>query len=47
MSLYFVFQTVENNKNKKSANFQGDTIILYGFIQIFVYTTNHHLKPSN
>lgn len=33
--LYFVFLTVEINKNKKSANFQGDILSFCGFIQIF------------
>ena len=44
MSLYFALQTVENNKNKKSVKFQGDMLNFYDFIQVFVFTTNHHLK---
>ena len=24
--------------------FQGDILIFYDFIQVFVFTTNHHLK---
>ena len=36
MSLYFVVLTVENNKNKKSVKFQGDTLHFYDFIQVFV-----------
>ena len=35
---------MENNKNKKSVKFQGDTLNFYDFIQVFVFTTNHHLK---
>ena len=35
---------MENNKIKKSVKFQGDTLNFYGFIQVFVFTTNHHLK---
>ena len=44
MSLYFSLQSVENNKNKKSVKFQGDMLNFCDFIQIFVFTTNHHLK---
>ena len=44
MSLYFALQTVENNKNKKSMKFQGDMLNFYDFIQVFVFTTNHHLN---
>ena len=50
MSLYFALQTVENNKHKKSVKFQGDMLNFCDFIQVFVYTTNHHLncwKMSN
>ena len=35
---------MENNKNKKSVKFQGDMLNFCDFIQIFVFTTNHHLK---
>ena len=35
---------MENKKNKKSVKFQGDTLNFYDFIQVFVFTTNHHLK---
>ena len=45
MSLYFALLTVENNKNKKSVKFQGDMLNFCDFIQDFVFTTNHHLKP--
>ena len=44
MSLYFALETVENNKNKKSVKFQGDMLNFYDFIQVYVFTTNHHLK---
>ena len=44
MSLYFALQTVENNKNKKSVKFQGDMLNFCDFIQVFVFTRNHHLK---
>ena len=27
-----------------SFKFQGDMLIFYDFIQVFVFTTNHHLK---
>ena len=37
---------MENNKNKKSVKFQGDMLNFCDFIQIFVFTTNHHLKRS-
>ena len=37
---------MENNKNKKSVKFQGDTLNFYDFIQVFVFTTNHHLKEE-
>ena len=46
MSLYFALLTVENNKNKKSAKFQGDVLNFYDFIQVFVFTTNHHLNTQ-
>ena len=45
MSLYFALQTVENNKNKKSVKFQEDMLNFCDFIQVYVFTTNHHLKP--
>ena len=38
---------MENNKNKKSVKFQGDMLNFYDFIQVFVFTTNHHLKCYN
>ena len=44
MSLYFALLTVENNKNKKSVKFQGDMLNFCDFIQVFVFTRNHHLK---
>ena len=44
MSLYFAVLTVENNKNKKSVKFQGDMLNFCDFIQVFVFTRNHHLK---
>ena len=35
---------MENNKNKKSVKFQGDTLNFCDFIHVFVFTPNHHLK---
>ena len=35
---------MENNKNKKSVKLQGETLNFYDFIQVFVFTRNHHLK---
>ena len=35
---------MENDKNKKSVKFQGDMLNFCDFIQVFVFTTNHHLK---
>ena len=35
---------MENNKNKKSVKFQGDMLNFCDFIQVFVFTPNHHLK---
>ena len=35
---------MENNKNKKSVKFQGDMLNFCDLIQVFVFTTNHHLK---
>ena len=37
---------MENNKNKKSVKFQGDMLNFCDFIQVFVFTRNHHLKNS-
>ena len=37
---------MENNKNKKSVKFQGDMLNFCDFIQVFVFTRNHHLKLS-
>ena len=37
---------MEINKNKKSAKFQGDVLNFCDFIQVFVFTTNHHLNNS-
>ena len=42
MPLYFALLTVENIKNKKSVKLQGDTLNFCDFIQVFVFTTNHH-----
>ena len=44
MPHYFALLTVENNKNKKSVKFQGDMLNFCDFIQVFVFTTNHHLN---
>ena len=44
ISLYFALFTVENNKNNKSVKFQGDMLNFCDFIQVYVCTTNHHLK---
>ena len=35
---------MENNKNKKSVKFQGDMLNFCVFIQVFVFTRNHHLN---
>ena len=35
---------MENNKNRKSVKFQGDMLNFCDFIQVFVFTTNHHLN---
>ena len=35
---------MENSKNKKSVKFQGDMLNFCDFIQVFVFSTNHHLK---
>ena len=37
---------MENNKNKKSVKFQGDMLNFCDFIQVFVFTRNHHLKMN-
>ena len=37
---------MENNKNKKSVKFQGETLNFYDFIQVFVFTRNHHLNNN-
>ena len=44
MFLYFALKTVKINKNKKSVKFQGDILNFYDFIQIFLFTSNHHLS---
>ena len=38
---------MENNKNKKSVKFQGDMLNFCDFIQVFVFTRNHHLNIQN
>ena len=35
---------MDNNKNKKSVKFEGDVLNFCDFIQVFVFTRNHHLK---
>ena len=35
-----------DNKNKKSVKFQGDMLNFNDFIQVFVFTTNHHLNDK-
>ena len=35
---------MENNKNKKSVKFQVDMLNFCDFIQVFVFTRNHHLN---
>ena len=47
MSPYFALYTVENNKNKKSVKFQGDMLNFCDFIQVFVFTRNHHLNTNH
>ena len=42
--LYFALETVETNKNKKSVKLKGNMLNVYDFIQVYVFTTNHHLK---
>ena len=44
MPLYFALETVENTKNKKSVKFQGHMLHFCDFIQVYVFSTNHHLK---
>ena len=44
MPLYFALETVENIKTKKSLKFQGDMLKICEFIQVYVFTTSHHLK---
>ena len=38
---------MENNKNKKSVKFQGDMLNFCDFIQVFVFTPNHHLNSGD
>ena len=38
---------MENNKNKKSVKFQGDMLNFCDFIQVFVFTRNHHLNATS
>ena len=35
---------MENNKNKKFVKFQGDMLNFRDFIQVYVFSTNHHLN---
>ena len=35
---------MENNRNKKAVKFQGDMLNFCDFIQVYVFTTNHHLN---
>ena len=35
---------MENNKNKKSVKFLRDMLNFCDFIQVFVFTRNHHLN---
>ena len=37
---------MENNKNKKFVKFQGDMLNFSVFIQVFVFTPNHHLNMN-
>ena len=37
---------MESNKNKKSVKFQGDMLNFCDFIQVFLFTTNHHLNRA-
>ena len=46
MSIDFALLTLENNRNK-SIKFQGEMLIFCDFIQVFVFTTNHHLNAFN
>ena len=43
---YAARPSVENNKNKKSVKFQGDMLNCCDFIQVYVFTTNHHPKVN-
>ena len=38
---------MENYKNKKFVKFQGDMLNFCDFIQVFVFTRNHHLKTDH
>ena len=44
MSPFFALLNVENNRIKESVKFQGDMLNFCDFIQVYVFTTNHHLK---
>ena len=44
MSLYFALWTVENSKNEKSVEFRGGMLCLCDFVQVYMFTTNHHLN---
>ena len=46
LSLIFVSETVENNKNKKPANFVQMLNIISWFYSGFVVTTHHHTHHS-
>ena len=37
---------MENNENKKSVKFQGDMLNFCDFIQVLVFTRNHHLNQN-
>ena len=37
---------MEDKKNKKSVKFQGDMLNFCDFIQVFVFTPNHHLNEN-
>ena len=37
---------MENNQNKKSVKFQGGMFNFCDFIQVFVFTRNHHLNEN-
>ena len=38
---------MENNINKKSVKFQGGMFNFCDFIQVFVFTRNHHLNYTS